>query len=146
MDDTPGTAIGEGGQRVQNTFNFALNRGLCSQDARNRFSFSFVYDIPFGRGRKYGGSMSRAADLIVGGWQVTGIVTLRTGQPFTVVMPSDVSNTADTSTWANLVGNPNSGGNRSIYQWFNTTAFASPAPFTFGNEGRNVVIGPGLNN
>jgi hypothetical protein len=146
IDDTPGTAVGESGQHVQNNSNFALNRGLCAQDSRQRYSGSFVYDLPFGRGKKYGANISRPLDAIAGGWQVTGIATFRTGQPFTAVMATDVSNTADTSTWTNLVGNPNSGGARSIYQWFNTAAFAAAAPFTFGNEGRDVIIGPGVNN
>jgi len=61
-------------------------------------------------------------------------------------MPTDTSNTADTSTWTNLIGNPNSGAPHTIYKWFNTSAFAAPAPFTFGNEGRDVIEGPGVNN
>ena len=146
IDNTPGTAVGEAGVRIQNNYAFNLNRGLCSQDVRQRYSLSFVYDLPFGRGRKFGASMSRAADLIAGGWQVTGIATFRSGQPFTVTLPTDVSNTADTSTWPNLLSNPNSVSGRSIYQWFNRAAFASPQAYTFGNEGRNVVIGPGVNN
>lgn len=132
--------------RIQDNSNFAANRGLCSQDTRQRYSGSFVYYLPFGHGRPFGRNLSRAADLVAGGWQVTGIVTFRTGQPFTVTMPGDPSNTADTSTWPNLVGNPNSVSNRSIDGFFNTSAFAAPAPYTFGNEGRNTVIGPGVNN
>jgi len=61
-------------------------------------------------------------------------------------MPTDTSNTADTSTWTSLIGNPNSGAPHTIYKWFNTAAFAAPPPFTFGNEGRDVIEGPGLNN
>ena len=71
--------------------------------------------------------------------------TLRTGQPFTVTMSSDVANTGGT-TWPNAVGNPNSGGGRNIYQWFNRAAFLAPAQYNFGNEGRNRVVGPPLTN
>src|SRR5579872_1581860 len=146
IDDTPGTIVGEGGVRFQNNYNFHGARGLCAQDARQRYSFSGVYDLPFGKNRHYLSNASFVEDLILGGWQINGILTLRTGQPFTVVMASDVSNTADLSTWANVVGSPNSVSNRSINEWFNIAAFASPAQYTFGNEGRNVVEGPGVNN
>ncbi len=148
IDNSSGTFVGEGstGGFVQNNNDFRANRGLCSQDSRNRVSLSFVYDIPFGRGRAYGKTISRAADLLAGGWQVTGIATFRSGQPYTAVMSTDVSNTADGSTWPNQIGNPNSVTNRSIYNYINSAAFVSPAPYTFGNEGRNTIIGPGVNN
>jgi hypothetical protein len=147
IDNTPGTLISEGGSPVvQNPRNFRSNRGRCGQDARQRYSLSFVYDIPFGRGRKLGTGISHTADLIAGGWQVTGIATFRTGQPFTSTAPTDVANVADTATWPNAIGNPNSVGNRSIYHFFNTAAFIAPPIYTFGNEGRNVIVGPGVNN
>jgi hypothetical protein len=139
--------LSEGGSPVvQDPRNFRLNRGLCGQNAQQRYSLNFVYDLPFGHGRKFGASLSRAADLVAGGWQVTGILTFRTGQPFTVTLPADVANVADTATWANLIANPNSISNRSIYRFFNTSAFVAPAAYMFGNEGRNVVLGPGVNN
>ena len=72
-------------------------------------------------------------------------MTLRTGQPFTVTMSSDVANTGGT-TWPTAVGNPNAGGARNIYQWFNRAAFLAPAQYNFGNEGRNKVIGAPLTN
>jgi len=148
IDNASGTFVGEGGTGgfVQNEYDFRANRGLCSQDSRNRVSLSFVYDIPFGRGRAYGRTISRAADLLAGGWQVTGIATFRSGQPFTADLPTDVSNTADGSTWPNAIANPNSVTNRSIYNYINAAAFTSPAAYTFGNEGRNAIIGPGVNN
>ncbi len=146
IDNSGGTFVGEGGVRFQDNNNFRGMRGLCAQDSRQRFSESFVYDMPFGRGRHFGRTMNRAADLLVGGWQVNGIITLRSGQPFTVTTPTDVSNTADGPTFADLVGNPNSVANQSIYNWFNKSAFTLPQPYHFGNSGRNIVIGPGLNN
>ena len=146
IDNAPGTFVGESGVHIQYSGDFRAARGLCAQDVRNRVSLSFVYDIPFGRGRIYGSNISRVGDLIAGGWQVTGIATFRSGQPFTVTMPTDVSNTADASTWASVTGNPNTVSNRSVYQWFNTGAFVSPPNFSVGNQGRDTVIGPGVNN
>jgi hypothetical protein len=60
-------------------------------------------------------------------------------------MSSDVANVGGT-TWANAVGNPNSGAPQTIYKWFNTAAFVSPAQYNFGNEGRDMVVGPPVNN
>ena len=77
-----------------------------------------------------------------------GIVTLQSGQPFTTVLQFDNSNTGNTGQQAgwdrpNLVGNP-SLPNPSANLWFNTEAFAIPAPYTFGSAGRNILRGTGL--
>jgi hypothetical protein len=146
IDNGPGTNVGEGGAFVQDAVNNLRGaRGPCSQDARQRYSLSGIYALPFGKGRPFLSGMSRAGDAMLGGWQLNGILTLRSGQPFTVVMSSDVANVGGT-TWANAVGNPNAGAPRTIYQWFNKAAFVSPAQYTFGNEGRDMVVGPPVNN
>jgi hypothetical protein len=145
ISNSDGTSIGEAGPTIQNPYNIAANRGPCSQDARQRYSFSGIYALPFGKGRAFLSSASRVVDALLGGWQTNGILTLRTGQPLTVTMSSDVANDGG-STWANAVGNPNSGGSRTIRQWFNTAAFVSPAQYSYGNEGRNMVIAPPVNN
>jgi hypothetical protein len=146
IDNGPGTNSGESGVFAQDaTHNLHGARGSCSQDARQRYSLSGVYALPIGKGQAIFSSASRVEDAILGGWQFNGILTLRSGQPFTVVMSSNVANDGGT-TWANAVGNPNSGGARSIYQWFNTAAFVSPAQYNYGNEGRNMVVGPPVNN
>jgi hypothetical protein len=146
IDNGPGTNVGEGGTFAQDaTHNLQAARGPCSQDARQRYSLSGIYALPFGKGRAFLSQVSRAEDAILGGWQFNGILTLRSGQPFTVVMSSDVANVGGT-TWANAVGNPNEGAPRTIYQWFNKAAFVSPAQYTFGNEGRDMVVGPPVNN
>jgi hypothetical protein len=142
------TGTGEGGPgspTIQDPYDLAANRGPCAQDARQRYSLSAIYALPFGKGRAFLSRASRAEDALFGGWQINGILTLRTGQPLTVIMSSDIANDGGT-TWANVVGNPNAGGARTIYQWFNTAAFVSPAHYTYGDEGRNMVIGPPVNN
>jgi hypothetical protein len=142
------TGSGEGGSgspTIQDPYDLAANRGPCAQDARQRYSLSAIYALPFGKGQAFLSRASRVEDAILGGWQINGILTLRTGQPLTVVMSSDVANDGGT-TWANVVGNPNAGGARTIYQWFNTAAFVSPAQYTYGDEGRNMVTGPPVNN
>jgi hypothetical protein len=145
IDNGPGTNVGEGGTFAQDAVNNLRGaRGPCSQDARHRYSLSGVYALPFGKGRPFLSHLSRVEDAVLGGWQFNGILTLRSGQPFTVVMSSDIANVGGT-TWANAVGNPNHGP-QTIYKWFNTSAFVAPAQYTFGNEGRDMVVGPPVNN
>jgi hypothetical protein len=81
-------------------------------------------------------------DKILGGWQVAGISSLGTGQPFSVTFNSTVVGWP--SSRADIVGNPNGAGN--IYQWFNPAAYAAPAPFAYGNSARNSLWGPGVIN
>ena len=131
---------------VQDPFNLSLDRGLSAYDVPQRSVTSFSYELPYGKGRRFGSDIPRALDLAVGGWQVAGIVTFQSGFPFSVTEYSDPSNTAGGFDYRpNLVGNPNVA-NQSINEWFNPAAFAVPAAYTFGNAGRNILRGPTLNN
>jgi len=86
-------------------------------------------------------SQKTLADVIIGGWQISGVVIVQSGQPFTAVMPVDNSYSLAGSNYdwyPNLIGNPKlqgGGPNR----WFNKAAFAAPAAGTFGNEHRNQL-------
>jgi len=92
---------------------------------------SYVLELPF-NGR------------YAGGWQVSGVTTYQTGTPVDAGMSFDNANTGSTGdNRPDLVGNPNTGP-RTPQQWFNTAAFAAPAPFTFGTTGKNVITGPGI--
>jgi hypothetical protein len=81
--------------------------------------------------------------------QVQGISVLRSGQPFTPVLRFDNSNTGNTGGSTAGSDRPNVSGDPELSsptadKWFNTAAFSVPAPFTFGNAGRNSVRGPGF--
>jgi Carboxypeptidase regulatory-like domain/TonB-dependent Receptor Plug Domain len=131
----------------QDVRNLRAERGPAAQDVRHRFVASYVYELPFGRGKRFGSSATGAAQQILGGWQVNGITTFQSGQPVTALMGFDNPNTGDGVARPDQVGNPNlSRGSRTRDHWFNTDAFVPAAPFTFGNAGRNDIIGPGLNN
>jgi hypothetical protein len=132
---------------TQNVRDLRADKGLASQDVRHRLVVSYVYELPFGRGKHFGGSDNGVAQQLIGGWQVNGITTFQTGQPFTPVLGFDNANVGDGTARPDQVGDPIlSRGDRSLNRWFNTGAFAAPAPGTFGTAGRNIVIGPGLNN
>jgi hypothetical protein len=145
ISNSDSTFVGES-TSIQNGRDFDQQRGLCTQDIRQRLTVSWVYDLPFGRGKAYMSHAPRAVDLAFGGWQVNGIYTARTGSPFTVTQPGDAPNVGDGSARPDQVGNPNDVSNRSIDHFFNTAAFATASQYRWGTAGRNTVIGPGINN
>jgi hypothetical protein len=129
------------------SYNLHLLKGLADYQQKNRWVTSFDYLLPFGKGQALLNN-SRVLDLIVGGWHGSGIFTVTSGFPFTPTMGYDSSNTGTQGfTLANRIGNGNiSGSQRTIYNWFNLNAFQDAQPYTFGDTGVNVLIGPGLIN
>jgi hypothetical protein len=100
--------------------------GLCDGDATDLWHGAATYDLPFGRGRLFGSNMSRAADLIVGGWEVAGFYTFQSGQPLTVTCPNS-STTADFGCVSNVIAGVNRyTGPHNYTQWLNPNAFAQP--------------------
>lgn len=108
---------------------------------------SYDYELPFGRGHRFLGGNS-ASDLIAGGWHFDGIYSLASGFPFSPQIGYDPSNTGSQGLLRpNRIGNGNlPRGQRSPNLWFDIKAFSLPVPYTFGNAGRNILIGPGVNN
>ncbi len=126
----------------QNTYNLKAERGLSSFDIPHRFVLSGSWQLP-GFGKKQQG-----IDRLLGGWEINGIYTKNTGYPFTVVDSLNPSFTLEygPTDRPNLIGNPNSGPH-TVSRWFNTDAFQPLNPGDgFGNAGRNIVRGPGLQN
>ena len=134
----------------QNSYDLRAERGRSNFDVRHRLSVSYVYDLPFGKGRRFANDGDGWSTLL-SGWQTAGIVTVQTGRPFTVALIREFDNSGTgisalgfgANDRPNVVGDPNAG-SRTPERWFNTNAFAFPAPGTFGNAGRNIVDGPGF--
>lgn len=137
-----------GGDSVQDTRNLRAERGLADFHTKHRWVFNYIYELPFGPGKRYGASHSGLVGRLISGWQINGITTLQAGRPLTANLTGDNANTGRSGTdHPNLVGNSRlSGDRRSPDGWFDRGAFTIPAPFTFGNAGRNTLIGPGLSN
>jgi Carboxypeptidase regulatory-like domain len=144
IDDASAGSIGETDTGIQNIHAPGLQKGLCSQDTRNRFTFSYVYKLPFGRNGIVGANSSDAVNEIIGGWEMSGVLTSSTGQPFTPIMSGDNAGVGFGASYPNIIGNPNSGPH-SVLHAFNTAAFVAAHVGTFGNSRRNIVIGPGVN-
>jgi hypothetical protein len=148
---TWGHAIDNGPSEVdtvvgpQNAHNFAAERGNSAFDIRNRLVVSTLYELPFGKGKLFLAN-SRLGNAIAGGWLLTGIFSAQSGLPFTPVESVDESNTG-TTEHPDRVGNGNlPSSQRIITHWFDTSAFTTPVQYTFGNSGRDILIGPGFHN
>lgn len=128
--------------------NLRADRGLAEFDIKHRFVASYVWELPFGNGRRFGADWNKALDLMLGGWQVTGIHALQSGLGLTATLGgSSVLNIGgERRARPNLVGDPVlPESERTLARWFNTSAFAAfnPAPQAFGNAGVGIMRGPG---
>jgi hypothetical protein len=114
----------------------------------HRLVNSFVYELPFGRGKKFLSDAPGVVNHILGGWQVNGIVTFQDGFPLTM-QAADLGGLNDTfgTNRPDIVGDINpSGFNQTIDKWFPTEAFAQPGFGILGNSGRSILGTPGINN
>jgi hypothetical protein len=118
-------------QGIANTYDIGYNRAPSDYDVRHTFSSSWIYELPWAQTKVYGG------------WQLNGILFLRTGLPFTVIQTQNVAS-------ANVQNRPNrvcdgSLDNPTVDRWFDTSCFVPPSDTTgtFGDAGRNILRGPG---
>jgi hypothetical protein len=132
--------------------NYSSSYTSASWDIRHSFTTAFTYELPFGKGKQFGGGMSRAADVVLGGWQMNGILTMRTGDAYTM------SGTSCHGVWSKCMpdyvagysgsGNAAPAGGRTPNEWFNTAnytvAFSNQAAgiATGGNVGLQTLTGP----
>jgi hypothetical protein len=118
----------------QDSHNLRAERALSDFDMRHRLAFSGTYMLP---GRRY---------VITRGWQLQAIGTLQSGTPLSAIISQDISGTGSPIVnRPNLIKNPNIA-NATPARFFDPTAFQIPDPGTFGNSGRNVIVGPGIRN
>ena len=122
------------GQGSVDPYNRALDRASSVTDVRHSYVLSSTYELPFGH-NKY-----------LGGWQIGGILTLRTGTPFTVTTSGGITN-AGGEDRPNRIGDGTlPAGQRSVDRWFDLNAFTVQPQYTYGNSGRNILRAPGLRN
>ena len=127
---------GAGSDENQDATNIAADRGLSDFDVRHRFVSSASWELPLLRRNRW-----------FGGWQTNTIATFQTGFPLNITAADTSGAGSFTVLRANRVGDGNlPRDERTITRYFDTTAFQAPRPGTFGTSGRNVIIGPGINN
>jgi hypothetical protein len=125
------------GTLAQDSFNLKADYGNMDYDTRHKFTAAMNYDLP---------SASRLKPLL-NGWAVNSLVSLGTGQPFTVFSSQDTTGTGEGEQRANQVSDPFAGVshafNKNGVTWINPLAFVDPAPGAFGTSPRNGYYGPG---
>jgi hypothetical protein len=147
--DSSGWGSKQGTTVWQRAYDPVANHGASNFDIRHMFKTFAVYDLPFGQGRKFLNS-NAIADVLVGGWTLSGTFILQGGNPFTPFV-SGADNSYSLTSGGGYAWFPNQvkadpkAGAGTIAHWFDTTAFASPAAGSFGNTRRNSIYGPGLN-
>ena len=119
----------------QNPFNRRAERSYASFDRTHIVVLNYTYELPFFR------KPSNLIEALLGGWQMNGITALQSGRPYNVGLTGPAIGLANRPDY--VAGQPINGPN-TVAQWFNTAAFRMPAPGRYGNAGRDLVRGPGI--
>jgi hypothetical protein len=134
-----GSSLEVDGFNGQDPFNLRADKGLADFDVRHRLVTSFLWEVP--------GPKTGVARWVLGGWQSNGILNIQSGSPFTIVSGQDRALSGTGTQRPDLIGNPYLDTGRSrqqlIDKYFDPAAFALPALGSFGNVGRNTMVGPG---
>jgi hypothetical protein len=150
ISDARGSVADGGGspENPQNPRDLRAERSLADEHLPHRFVVSPIYELPFGRGKRFMTKAPRVLEAALGGWTLAGITVLESGTRVSLTVTGNPSNTGDTNP-----NRPNvlrdwrlDAAERSLQRWFDTSAFEANAPYTFGNAGRNLIGGPPLYN
>jgi hypothetical protein len=160
-----GNADGNVAGYIQNAHDPGAEYGAVAPDIRHRFTASYLYQLPVGRGRAFGSNIGPVANAVIGGWDVSGITTAQTGQSETSTASSDLSNTGSFSYRFDQIANPKdftydtagqaalgcTPGQRNILCWYNPAAFTAPpladgqqSSHAFGDARIGNLRGPNL--
>ena len=160
-----GNADGNVAGYIQDAHEPQLEYGPVAPDLRHRFTASYLYQLPVGRGRTFASGIGKVPDAFIGGWDIAGITTAQTGQSETSTASSDLSNTGSFSYRFDQLANPKdftydtadqgsfgcTPGKRNILCWYNPTVFTAPplAPgqqsaHAFGDARIGNLRGPDL--
>lgn len=141
--------------QVQNNFNLRANNGFSPDHLPHRFTGNFLFELPFGHGKKFGSGIPKAADLVLGGWALSGIITLHNGYHMTAptIAAANCNASFNNLCRPDLLTNPVLGGsglvtprwNRDAFDWpLNTAKHAAQTP-RFGSAGTNILRGNAVN-
>jgi len=144
LANTGTTLSGSNGFGIPNPRNYASGYSSAAWDIRHNFVSSFLWELPFGKGKAHGGNWNPVASTLIGNWQMNGILTLHTGSPFTI--RSNGCQGVWNACRPDLVSgkNPNAApsGGRRPDQWFDVSAVAPPGPLSGGNLGLQSNYAP----
>ncbi len=138
----------QGGSGIRNFYNLKGDWSVDGDDIPHSLVLNYVYDLPVGRGKRFGGGMNRVEGAVAGGWQVSGITTAQSGFPMAIGAGGNAASVFGGNQHADLTGQPLKSGHcggtggvpeipvGSKYCFLNPAAFAAPQDFTFGNAPR----------
>jgi hypothetical protein len=121
---------------------YDLNYGRTGQDIRHNFQVTGIFELPFGRGKRW--AQDGFLSHLLGGWQFNTLMSLYSGQPFTVTASGAELNAPGSTQRADCLTKPTNLGD--INQWYDVSAFAPVQEARFGSCGTNSLGGPGLFN
>jgi hypothetical protein len=134
-------------ENIRNVYNLAAEKSVDATDTPHSFVLSYVYELPVGRGKKFGSGANGVVNTIIGGWQTSGTLTLKEGFPLTIGSSGNGLNYFGAGQHVDVVGNYHIA-NPSRTEWFNTSAFAVAGPWSLGNAPRyfSDLRAPGYKN
>lgn len=129
----------------RNAYDLSAEKSLDGDDIPQSLVVNYVYQLPVGHGQHFASNMNGVANAILGGWQVSGITTAKSGFPLSITTATNTIGSFNAGQRPNLVGDPHVS-NPTINEWFNVNAFAQAAPYTFGDVPRYMpnLRAPGL--
>ncbi len=134
-----------GGANFVNPYNLGMSRSISAADVNRRLVTNFVWELPFGRGKRF---LSHGiGGMILGNWQASGILVAQSGTPIAIAPACIMTGTSGLGCYANRSKSavlPNE--ERTMARWFDTTAFSNPGAYSFGNGSRTEpnLRNPGL--
>jgi hypothetical protein len=137
IDNTSETQAWEVGDKIRDAYDLSLDRSISAHDLPHDFVGNAIWDIPVGKGRRFGSGMNSVANAIVGGWQVATVVRIGSGLPLQFTVPNGLGAYGfpvlrpDITSMSDLTS-----GKQTPNQWFNTAAVLNPAPYTIGTAPR----------
>jgi hypothetical protein len=148
LDDTGGTAdwaYRGSSNGYRNNYDLKFDKSVDGTDQPHSLVVNYIYALPVGKGAKFAGNSGPVLNAVIGGWQVSGITTVKSGLPLS--FRGNGSANFFGGQHAQQVGDPHIA-NKGINEWFNTAAFTDPAQYTYGNTARylSFVRSPGYDN
>jgi len=140
--DGPNESPGWGGTAgtLRNYYDRKMEHAVSSQDFAHRWTFSGLEQLPFGRGKKWGSNWNSVTNYVLGGWQLNAIATMGSGRPLLMEVANNTSYSFGGGQHPDSVpGVSQKVSDKSRFEWFNTNAYALPAPYTFGNMARTMT-------
>ena len=130
--------------RARNFNNLAIEKSISGHDIPHSLAVNYIYELPVGRGKRFGANLHPVANAIIGGWQVSGIYKYDSGLPLTFTANNNTfsfggsqqPNVSDVDAAGQGQADFQGSGSKTINRWFNTSAFSQPPDFTFGNAPR----------